>query len=450
MYYNTIYDLFDVLEEMNGWSYLDVSGIKENFKKICEKFDLFDDDIKEKIERSSYDDVDSIDELSNYDPYEFWWAAPSRRGFIFKALTEIEKALEKVEEVVADLGAEYYEIRDRNMNVESENNLEGDNMNKVVATVKNDMSLEFIDSDFENANKAILNETSKSTTTANTSTPNTTTSKAYTSNTTRATVTSNTLAFAVRNTTDKTVIREGSLSRSKVFVCDKNFKTQDALNYIGDDIRRTAIVMAKNGIFEIIRSRFGIFHIKSNNVDLPARQLKEFNFEDKWFIPKPDYSLLEKLWKMNRYVMQTNNGAEFYASLFWNTEKQEYEIVVPEQTVSGASVHFEEPQDTDTKFLVIDHHSHNTMSAFFSGTDDNNDYARFKISLVMGKISSAGFETKQRVVINGLFRDVALKDIFDNVPSDELEPELQQVIRAKVKKEYYNSHAKNYESLFKL
>jgi len=463
MMYNTLYDLFEVLEDVNGWTLLDIPSIKEDFKQACEDFDKFDKDVQQKVENVSYDEVDEIEELLNYDPYEIWWAAHSRRHFIFRALNEIEQAIEKAEEVIVDLSIEYQDIKDTNIvTIEKNNEKEFDmakakfkkdvaEENKITTQSKNNNSSKNIgvdvSEDFHDANDFILQHmmeddgfyaTHKKEKEVKPVNPHMSTTK----NTTNSA-----LVSAVRNTVDKDVIRQGALSRSKIFICDKNFKIDDAINYL-DDITKTAVIIAKNGVFELVRSRFGIFHIKSNNLNLPMRKLKDFSFEDKWFIPKPDYELLLKLWKMDRYVMKTNNGAEFYASLFWNANENKYEIVVPEQTVSGASVHFEEPIDTDEKFLVIDHHSHNTMSAFFSGTDDNNDYSRFKISLVMGRISDAGFDTKQRIVINGLFRDIELTEIFDNVPGDDLEPELVNLIKAKVKKPqaYHYPHHNTHNS----
>jgi len=230
-----------------------------------------------------------------------------------------------------------------------------------------------------------------------------------------------------------TVMREGSLARSKTFLYDKTIKQDTIISYLVDE-RRTAVVIAKNGVFELVRSKFGIFCIKSNQLDLPVPSLCDFNFTDKWFIPKPDYDLLLKLWKLNMHVMKTNNGAEFYAALIWDTNKEEYEIFIPEQIVSKAAVEFEQFKSTDTRFMVIDHHSHNTMGAFFSGTDNNNDYSKFKISLVMGQISKINFDTKQRIVINTKFKDIKLSDIFNNIPDDTIDEELLKLVNNKVKK----------------
>lgn len=117
---------------------------------------------------------------------------------------------------------------------------------------------------------------------------------------------------------------------------------------------------------------------------------------------KPSVYLLKQVVKLFREVCKRGNSAlEAHIMIVWIpsttvddgngtvlTVPGRYEVRVPTQRVSGASVSYEhDAYNPDTELCVIDIHSHNNMGAFYSGTDDNDDKNKVLITGVVGKLS---------------------------------------------------------------
>lgn len=100
--------------------------------------------------------------------------------------------------------------------------------------------------------------------------------------------------------------------------------------------------------------------------------------------------------------------------IVWNTETEEYRIVIPKQKVSAAAVRYDIGDIlSDTDIIIVDIHSHNNMSAFFSGTDNADDKKNPWISGVFGKLSTA-MEHKFRFNDGcGRHFDMVAGDVFD-------------------------------------
>jgi len=180
------------------------------------------------------------------------------------------------------------------------------------------------------------------------------------------------------------------------------------------DVNETVILVASNGIFEVILTPIGMFNIKLADMSLPLPELKKFDPTYLWSIPKPNISLLYELFALNKAVFN-KYASEVFAPIVFNTITKKYEIVVPEQVVSGAHVTYDKVTYPKNIMQVIDHHSHANMNAFFSGTDDADDkQVRFKISIVIGKNNTANPEVKARLTINGNFVDVDIYSLFSN------------------------------------
>ena len=73
-------------------------------------------------------------------------------------------------------------------------------------------------------------------------------------------------------------------------------------------------------------------------------------------------------------------------------------------------VHQERPVLPESTHLVIDVHSHGTMKAFFSSTDDFDDSGGVRLSVVLGSYSRNegrhNFLYKCRAVLEGFFFDL--------------------------------------------
>jgi hypothetical protein len=103
---------------------------------------------------------------------------------------------------------------------------------------------------------------------------------------------------------------------------------------------------------------------------------------------------------------------EAMAHILWN-EVEGYHIAIPDQVVSKASVRYENNHIKPNDTIVLDIHSHNTMGAFFSGTDDNDDRIAIGYSGVVGELNKASPALKFRFNLNKVKREAQLDEIFD-------------------------------------
>lgn len=124
---------------------------------------------------------------------------------------------------------------------------------------------------------------------------------------------------------------------------------------------------------------------------------------------------------------------EAHCYIMYNSETGYY-IHVPEQTVSGGTVEFSYEGLNSNDCIVVDIHSHGSMSAFFSGTDDTNDRRHIYFSGVIGKVNTPRPEMTFRFNMYDLKKAATLPDIFQEVAETVTVPEewLAQVKKRQV------------------
>lgn len=131
-------------------------------------------------------------------------------------------------------------------------------------------------------------------------------------------------------------------------------------------------------------------------------------------------SFFKKVMKDKGYDKSTNVSAstgwrasnEAMAHILWNTETKQYEIGIPTQKVSTAAVDFSYDDVKEHHIIVVDVHSHNNMSAFWSPRDDKEDAKGIWYSGVVGTIDK-GPTTNWRFSMNGEFRSMKFEDIYN-------------------------------------
>lgn len=113
-----------------------------------------------------------------------------------------------------------------------------------------------------------------------------------------------------------------------------------------------------------------------------------------WKIEMPPLYLLDEFVKWSAYIYQ-NYRSEAAALLVWNIATSSWRITYPYQTISGASVTFDMNNQSGLlaadDVIIIDLHSHHTMTIGFSSTDDHSDGtlgAISHISVVLKGINS--------------------------------------------------------------
>lgn len=129
-----------------------------------------------------------------------------------------------------------------------------------------------------------------------------------------------------------------------------------------------------------------------------------------------------------RQVMKLKKAdMEAHAWILWSEERG-YFISVPKQIVSKASVSYTPDSENlpDGAIIVVDIHSHNTMGAFYSGTDNNDDKTKIFYTGVVGKITDNDYEWVMRFNMHDIKKTVDLSEIFElqevvDIPADWLD-----------------------------
>jgi len=112
-----------------------------------------------------------------------------------------------------------------------------------------------------------------------------------------------------------------------------------------------------------------------------------------------------RIWEHVMETMMLVPDREVYMAIVWDGE---YKTVMPEQQGSMAGVTY-----TPVKNAVVDIHSHGTMGAMFSGTD-NNDEQGMRLYVVLGKLH-AETEYVLRLGIYGYFQELEWWQVFSEL-----------------------------------
>ena len=104
---------------------------------------------------------------------------------------------------------------------------------------------------------------------------------------------------------------------------------------------------------------------------------------------------------------------EVLVHILYDTEEKEYIIKVPKQRISEASVNSETDEPYPERYIhVMDFHSHNTMPAVFSETD-NGDEKETRLYAVAGRFNRTFPEITVRAGCAGKFIPLNPEDVFE-------------------------------------
>lgn len=147
-------------------------------------------------------------------------------------------------------------------------------------------------------------------------------------------------------------------------------------------------VVAANGLFKVTKTPVAMYKVMLEEFDTPVKGIPEMEEGVELLIPKIPFKNLIKALSFYRDV-NDKDGDEASLLFFWNYNNvalpnipgvsQEGQLITycPVQTNSGALSDFTKDTWVDwfreNTALLLETHSHNTMSAFFSGTDDANE-----------------------------------------------------------------------------
>lgn len=170
-----------------------------------------------------------------------------------------------------------------------------------------------------------------------------------------------------------------------------------------------------NGIHLTIKNAIGEFTGCVNKTELhglPKLMSPCFRIN----VPKIPATIYKQVQQFFYDIADRMDDAEAYVQIYFDKEEDKYFVNVPMQKVAGASVHYDAENlsnaNPDRYIFVCEIHSHNTMSAFFSGVDDA-DEKECRFYGVFGKIKDEEPEFVLRFVTHEAKPTVKPSDVFN-------------------------------------
>lgn len=199
-------------------------------------------------------------------------------------------------------------------------------------------------------------------------------------------------------------------------------------------------VMASNGCFEIRETPLGRTTVRTQECPGLQTQLEE---RVELSIPLMPGSLLMSTLHFFRTVYREKQQAEAFLQFFLDQETGEYFLHCPPQQVSGAMVKFLRDPELESRYLlVMDIHSHNSMPAFFSGIDDD-DEQEDRLYGVIGCVHQRIPHFEFRMGVAGRFLALDGRQLFDG-PAPAQRWSKEWLNRC------YTSHVSRHSSMFSL
>ena len=211
------------------------------------------------------------------------------------------------------------------------------------------------------------------------------------------------------------------MSEDKKIQLKKMFVGHYIENVPEDCKKKVSYVMQGDGIWCIRKAAIGTFVTQVAKAKVPGL---ESNLEESWMpnVPKIPMSLLYSTVNFFKEIHKKMKS-EVYVQFYYDVENEEFILHCPEQTVSAASVNYKNDKEYegDKFILVLEMHSHGSMGAFFSATDDKDEKAD-RFFGVIGHISQQDPEMKFRLCLGGKAVEVSTFSIFQSEEHDSSFP----------------------------
>ncbi len=185
-----------------------------------------------------------------------------------------------------------------------------------------------------------------------------------------------------------------------LFLSQEEARSSDKMICLFPTRDGTMYQLRKTGMGEIVTPIYSI----------PEADTVEAGFTPAF--PRVPWSIINEVVAFFRcYALLQDSPMEVLVQIFWDTQEERHVVAVPRQSVNTVAVHATmDDQDylgADERYvLCMDIHSHDTMRAFFSAEDDQ-DECDDGVYLVMGRLDRYFPEIKARVCNGGVFADIA-------------------------------------------
>lgn len=171
----------------------------------------------------------------------------------------------------------------------------------------------------------------------------------------------------MKNKTDIAKINNGSISG--VYFADENFNVNDIKSFIN-------YIFSGNGIFILQKSVWGmsLSKLEENYTNI---LLKKFEKECvvNCNLPKLPIDIYTEIIESFKYVAKQSKN-ELMCNVYWDKLKKIYILDILEQTVSAVTIEYvmnEEYENNDRFIKYLQIHSHHSMPACFSNTDNDDE-----------------------------------------------------------------------------
>lgn len=177
-----------------------------------------------------------------------------------------------------------------------------------------------------------------------------------------------------------------------------------------------SLLPARDGkVYEIRRTPLGTFIAPAENVE----ELSPVKAGFRPALPPIPRSLFYQIIAFFRSFLWEGQELEALVHIYWDKVLKEYRVVVPTQWVGKATVDAvlsqEDALDEERYLHYADIHSHNTMPAKFSHTDDLDEKAT-RVYLVVGRLDRYFPQVEARISCNGRFVTVPVSQIVAPLP----------------------------------
>ena len=162
-------------------------------------------------------------------------------------------------------------------------------------------------------------------------------------------------------------------------------------------------------VYEVRSNKIGVFITAAEKVSLMKKVRAGFIPA----LPKIPYSILSEILAFFKSYVTKDSEFEALAYIYWSFEDEKYYVHVPKQQVSKASVDSNLPELDEEKFvLVMEIHSHNTMAARFSPTDDRDERAT-RLYTVVGRMDKLFPDIATRISVGGKYVEIDPATVFE-------------------------------------
>lgn len=147
-------------------------------------------------------------------------------------------------------------------------------------------------------------------------------------------------------------------------------------------------------------------------------------------LPKIPASLMGQIIAFFRTFMTKSEESEALALIYWDKVKQEFFAYVPRQTVCKVEIEADLrdcPYDDEERYICYaDIHSHNSMDAFFSFKDDNDERST-GLYFVLGNLDQFYPTIKARIFCGDTFITIDPDTVIEGLEREFPDEWLKQV-----------------------